>query len=171
MKKRYAVLAISLIAVIVLALGSFAYLSKTGTSRSKVASSNLKVKLLLTEDGKELSQGEIKVMPGESRQIAAGVKNVGKEDAWIRVKIGSLELLELSGRNDEDWKEKDGYWYYSKIVPSGEETSPLFRGVKASEEAGNDDAGKSVDLKIEAQGTQAKHNGGEALEAKGWPEA
>ena len=174
MNKKYLAASAALIAIIVLVLGSVAYFSKTGTSKSVVKSSDLKIELKMMEyidDVPQEVEGETSVMPGEYLHRMALVKNVGREDAWVRIKAVDLGLIELVEINEADWTEKDGYWYYNKELASGESTEPLFYGIRASEEAGNESAGEELTLNIDAQATQVKHNGSTALEAKGWPEA
>ena len=174
MKKRYIAISAAIIAIIVLALGSAAYLSKSGITESTVRSSNLKIELVMMEykdDVPTEAEGTVEIMPGDYVHRMATVKNGGKEPAWVRIKIADQEKLELIELNEANWREDDGYWYYRSKLDPGKTTEPLFYGIRVREEAGNEDAGKSITLDIDAEGVQTKHNGSTALEVKGWPEA
>lgn len=64
------------------------------------------------------------------------IKNTGSSDCYVRVKVFcgsqfSIEYTDDSGK----WSKGDGdYWYYSDIVPAGEETSELLVKIVVPEE-------------------------------------
>ena len=178
MKRKYLILALSLLCILGVVGGSYAVYSKSIQTESVITSSSLEVELVVLEevDGEsKVVSGSVKVTPGASLSRLASVKNIGNEPAWIRMMIEKDgepmvddPTMMLEGL-DSSWIYQDGYWYYSEIVEPGESTTNLFSGITFSESLGNEDAGKEISLEIKAQGVQSEHNGNDVLSALGWP--
>ena len=141
------------------------------------------------------------VLPGEVVKQSADIENSGEQPFWTRVRVG-VEILDQSNNalpttvenaygvevpvisfnistanplGDEptgNWVEKDGWYYYTGAVEKGDTVTP-FTEVTFAAEAGNDYQGCSINITVEAQGVQVKHNeipeGGSILDVKGWP--
>ena len=174
MKKNKIAFIISAIVILALIGGSVAYYTTSKVAKSKISASNLKIELVMEGDPG-------KINPGETKNRTAKVKNAGKETSWIRVEAnlvidGKEEVaannpyMLFKDLNATDWEWKDGYFYYKQPLESGKTTSELFTGVTLKENLENELNGKSINLKVNAQGTQKKHNGSKATEAKGWPQ-
>lgn len=185
MNKKPIVLALSIICILVLAGGSIAYFTATGSARNAVTTSTLDVELIVQEeiDGiKNVVSGNVSIMPGEAKSRIATVKNTGKEPAWIRLKVDYVSgddvvpametsVVEINDINEADWDYRDGFWYYREELKAGETTPPVFTEIAAGTDIGNDLANSEMTLQFEAQGTQSKNNGTSSVEAKGWPES
>ena len=126
------------------------------------------------------------IMPGTSVTKIAEVKNTGKSDAWVRVRINTTVtrkisdnesvLLDASGigldLDETNWvKSGDNSYYYQKVLAPGETTEPLLRSVRFDQTMGNDYAGVQVDVCLKAEAVQSANNGQTVFEAAGWPSA
>lgn len=70
------------------------------------------------------------------------IKNISDKNAcYVRVKAfcGSQFAIEYSS-TEGDWEQRDGddYWYYTKVVPAGGETSQLLAHITVPEEQKDD---------------------------------
>lgn len=114
------------------------------------------------------------VYPGMSVDKKVHVKNHGSVDSMVRIhfqkqfgtrtqdgifqKDDSLdpELIEITC-NDQCWKEKDGYWYYTEVLKAGEQTKePLFESFRVSENADNRYKGKEAEIIVYMDSVQAE---------------
>lgn len=188
MNRKKAALITSIICILALVGGTIAYYTATSDiTQSTVTASNLKVELVMMEDtgsGQATVSSSTPISPGETKSRIAVVKNTGKEPAWVRVKAnlvvgnesywaGETPYSQLEGIDDgTNWTAdyENGYWYYKKILEPGETTPALFTGISMYTDLEDEIGGQDINLKVNAQGTQSKHNGNSALEAKGWPE-
>ena len=74
--------------------------------------------------------------------------------------------------NEQDWTEKDGWWYYADAVNTGAATKPLMTGVSFDGVNMTNEYQKSIlEIVIYAQAVQASNNGTNALDAAGWTTA
>ena len=124
------------------------------------------------------------IMPGTSVTKIAEVKNTGKSDAWVRVRINTTVtrkisdnesvLLDASGiglnLNETSWVKNGDSYYYQKALAPGETTEPLLRSVSFNQTMGNDYAGVQVDVCLKAEAVQSANNGQTVFEAAGWPD-
>ena len=111
------------------------------------------------------------------------VKNVGKEPAYVRVKL-ALRAQDPQGTEvdasslkatytfeDPQWVEKDGWYYFKKPLAQDEMTGALITAVqfdvRAAQELTNNGL---VHLDIVTQGVQVKNNAESVFDAEGWPE-
>ena len=72
-----------------------------------------------------------------SKHIA--VENVGDTDAIVRVAVFAGDFASVN--TGSDWKLKNGWYYYDKVLKAGETTPELFVSVKA-------EASKQADFNI-----------------------
>lgn len=183
MKKRIMVLAALVICLSIVATGSLAYFTATGTARNVITSGNIDIEL---KEMAELPDGTLApfedlegVMPGEDVSKIVSVVNTGESAAYVRLEVTKAIELEGAGEadpallaldlNTESWMEKDGYYYYNKPLAPGAETEPLFTTVTFSEKMDNIYQSCTVVLTVQAHATQVANNGTDPLAAAGWP--
>jgi len=123
------------------------------------------------------------IMPGMEVSKIVSVVNKGESPAYIRVKVdkkiklvnGSTENADPSlvyyDVNKKDWTEKDGYYYYNKVLEPKAETEALFTTVTFNIAMGNLYQGSKAYIDVNADAVQVANNGASALEAAGWPVA
>lgn len=132
----------------------------------------------------------------ELASIAVGtdarVINGGCRDMWIRASVrqaGDAEGAEGSSASEADWElisdsiaghateedmqegvwipDSDGYYYYSKPVPPGEQSKPLFREVKGRGASSPADLSGAEDrVRVQAEGIQVNWIGETAESGK-----
>lgn len=196
MKKKILVLALAMVFVSLMALGSAAYFTVEGRATNIITTGT--VSLSLDEHLEEGKWTEVKdsndvtvawqlkdrVMPGMTVAKKPTVKNDGTQPFFLRAKVqvtvtnrgevlpSSVVLLQ---QMPSGWTEQDGWLYYTQegsdaVAPGAEVV--LFDGVKLAEEAGNPYQNSTVTITVQAQAVQVKNNPGtDALTAQGWPEA
>lgn len=196
MKKKILVLALAVVFVSLMALGSAAYFTVEGRATNIITTGT--VSLSLDEHLEEGKWTEVKdsnavtvawqlndrVMPGMTVAKKPTLKNDGTQPFFLRAKVqvtvtnggevlpSSVVLLQ---QMPSGWTEQDGWLYYTQegsdaVAPGAEVV--LFDGVKLAEEAGNPYQNSTVTITVQAQAVQVKNNPGtDALTAQGWPEA
>ena len=184
MKRKILCLSVLAIMLAILAVGSLAYFTAEGRARNVITTGSVEIELNEWSDENKTKPFEnLKgVMPGMTVTKIAEIKNTGKSDAWIRVKIektielkreGTPEtgLVEL-GLNTTEWTEKDGYYYYNKALKPGETTEPIFTNVTFKATMGNEYQNATAKVDVYAQAVQTANNpatGGDVTTVKGWP--
>ena len=180
MKKIKVLLVVCLMLIVGLVGTSDAFITKTGTAKSNVVASSLNIEVVMLEEvdgSRKVVSSDTSFVPGATKSRIATVKNIDKQPAWLRVKLevetseGTKSLDDFSGitlndLNNTEWTYKEGYFYYTSILNPGETTKELFKSVSFDEHLKND---SSLNLKVNAEATQSKHNGSTVFEAKGWP--
>ena len=197
MKKKILVLALAVVFVSLMALGSAAYFTVEGRATNIITTGTVSLSLdEHLEEGKwtEVKDNDVtvawqlkdRVMPGMTVAKKPTLKNDGTQPFFLRAKVeksvvaadketampADVVLIEFP----EGWIEgNDGWLYYtpegSDAVAPGAEVV-LFDGVKLAEEAGNQYQNSTVTITVQAQAVQVKNNPGtDALTAQGWPEA
>lgn len=195
MKKKILVLALAVVFVSLMALGSAAYFTVEGRATNIITTGTVSLSLdEHLEEGKwtEIKDNDVtvawqlkdRVMPGMTVAKKPTLKNDGTQPFFLRAKVqvtvtnggevlpSSVVLLQ---QMPSGWTEQDGWLYYtpegSDAVAPGAEVV-LFDGVKLAEEAGNPYQNSTVTITVQAQAVQVKNNPGtDALTAQGWPEA
>ena len=197
MKKRLLALAVLMICLSLISLGTLAYFNAEDTAHNVISSGSVKIELVEKtkgEDGTTVdfpADGLKNVMPGTAASKIVTVKNTGDAAAYVRVRVGSAiyaagetESLPLTitvgeetvdvltmDYNTENWtKGEDGFWYYNKALKVGESTEALFETVTFHKLMGNAYQNSKATVDVAAQATQVANNGSSAVEAKGWPE-
>lgn len=189
MKKKILFCFLVLGVVAMSSIGTLAYFTSEDTAVNAITAGDIEIKLnetALSDDGQTtvpFANRQIGIMPGTTVSKIVSVENIGSQPAYIRVKL-EKEIL-LSGDKTEeadpslitcdinlnDWTEKDGWYYYNSILPSGEETKPLFTKVMFDADMDNLYENSKTQIKINAEATQTANNGKNALAAAGWPES
>ena len=186
MKKKVIVLALVVIALSIMAVGTAAYFTAEDTATNVITTGNVSIKLLETSasnQGKEpVPFKDVSgIMPGTTVSKIAQVENNGANGVYVRVAVvkaielaegiqatPNTELLTLD-INTKDWTLKDGYYYYNAELKPGETTEPLFTTVSFASDMGNEYQGCKTTVSVLAYATQSANNGASALEASGWP--
>ena len=198
MKKKILVLALAVVFVSLMALGSAAYFTVEGRASNIITTGTVSLSLdEHLEEGKwtEIKDNDVtvawqlkdRVMPGMTVAKKPTLKNDGTQPFFLRAKV-RVTVTPANGGEDlpnsvvllqqmpSGWTEQaDGWLYYtpegSDAVAPGAEVV-LFDGVKLAEEAGNPYQNSTVTITVQAQAVQVKNNPGtDALTAQGWPEA
>lgn len=92
-------------------------------------------------------------------KVEPGVKNVGSSKVFVRLYSNLLDTSTLSTDAvtiDTNWvREKDGYYYYKKILSPNETTEKLFKDMKAE---GISDTNVNLDFYCEAVCSESYDN-------------
>ena len=184
-KKRILCLTVLVICLAMLATGTMAYFVAEETAYSVITTGCLYMELKQeTADGQPLLQeGVLNVVPATAADQVAYVKNRGSVPFFTRVLVekkiipaeGSdaqldTELVTLN-INEDDWTEKDGFYFYKRILRPGQKTAPLYTEVGFAPEMGNEYMNARVEIRVLAQAVQSANNGTDATLALGWSEA
>ena len=190
MKKRIFAFAVVVICLSILASTTLAYFTDTAVARNVITSGGVDIAI---EEWQETPAGlipypsqPITVMPGISVSKIVTVRNQDAQ-SFIRVKL-VLTLKDATGKemeitsetmekiihlimNNQDWTEKDGWWYYGSAVNTGEATKPLMTGVSFDGINMTNEYQKcTLEIHVYAQAVQTANNGNTVMEAAGWPE-
>jgi len=187
MKKRLVSLAVIISCLAVLSTGTYAYFTTEETTHNIITTGNVQIAIRETMLDPTNKNNEIpyidaeNILPGDSISKIVRIENIGKSDAWVRVKVekditlaagqtgnANIGLIEVDF-NTADWTEKDGYYYYNHKLDAGEKTSALFEEVVFSKSMDNIYQNCTINVDVKAQGTQVDNNGTKAIDAKGWP--
>lgn len=192
MKKKILLAAAIVICMAIGAAGTLAYFTAEDTAHNVITSGNVKIELVeQTQDGdgnltdfpKEGIHG---IMPGAQVSKIVRVKNTGKNEAWIRVRV-EAQLFNADGSSlpqetpsgapvldftmGENWHmDFDGYLYYAKPLAAGESTEVLFDTVRFAPEMDNAYQNCTANLVISAQAVQTANNGDTVTQAADWPD-
>ena len=191
MKKRK-ILLISIFTIIlaIAVMGSSAFFNAEDTAHNVITSGSVNIAVVETMlDGTELKafpeEGITGVMPGSTVSKIVSIRNTGRSDAWIRVRV-SIEVKDGEGLPldtgvvgftvEGPWFDGgDGYYYYGETVPAEKETQVLFREVRFDPDMGNEYQNCTAYIKIEAEAVQTANNpipdGGTVRDVAGWPGA
>lgn len=184
MKRKILCLSVIAIMLAILAAGTIAYFTADGRARNVITTGSVEIELKewaddnKTEPFKDLEG----VMPNTTVTKIAEIKNIGKSDAWIRVKIQKSIELKYEGNpdtdlvelnlNDTDWITDGEYYYYKNALKPGETTTPIFTSVTFKAAMGNEYQGAKATVDIYAQAVQTANNpatDGDVKTVKGWP--
>ena len=175
MKKKLLMLSAAAICIAILAAGTLAFFTTTGSVDIKLYEWGNDEKTEPFEDIEGL-------LPGMEVTKIAEVKNTGGAEAWIRVRITKDIALQGDGEADPDmvsldlnkefWAQgDDGYIYYTRALKPGETTEPVFTTVRFDAAMGNEYQDAKATVDVLAQAVQTANNGTSARDAQGWPAA
>lgn len=183
MKKKLLILSLAAICLAITAIGTLAYFTSEGTAHNVITTGGVEITVQeWADEGKTKPFEDLTgIMPGMTVTKIAEIKNTGASDAWVRVKVekninlqgegtSDTSLVELT-LNTADWTEKDGYYYYTKVLKPGEVTAPIFTAVTFKPDMGNEYQNATATVDVVAQAVQTANNGTSALTASGWPAA
>lgn len=181
MKRKLLILSVLAICLSTLAAGTLAYFTAEDTAHNVITTGGIDITVQEWADAEKTRpfQDLAGVMPNTTVTKIAEVRNTGGAEAWVRVKVeksirlqgqgtADAALVELT-RNTADWTEKDGYYYYNKVLKPGEVTVPVCTAVSFHADMSNAYQNATATIDIFAQATQSANNGNTAMDAQGWP--
>ena len=183
MKKKLLILSLAAICLAITAIGTLAYFTSEGTAHNVITTGGVEIAVQEWADEEKTKPFEnlTGVMPNTTVTKIAEVKNTGASDAWVRVKVEKAIKLTGDGIpdvsmvqldvNTTDWTEKDGYYYYTKVLKPGEVTAPIFTAVTFKPDMGNEYQNATATVDVTAQAVQTANNGATVMDAQGWPNA
>ena len=183
MKKKLLILSLAAICLAITAIGTLAYFTSEGTAHNVITTGGVEIAVReWADEDKQTPFEDLKgIMPGMTVTKIAEIKNTGASDAWVRVKVEKNIKLQGEGTSDTglveltlnttDWTEKDGYYYYTKVLKPGEVTAPIFTAVTFKPDMGNEYQNATATVDVVAQAVQTANNGETVTDAKGWPNA
>ena len=183
MKKKLLILSLAAICLAITAIGTLAYFTSEGTAHNVITTGGVEIAVQEWADVEKTKPFEdlTGVMPNTTVTKIAEVKNTGASDAWVRVKVEKAIKLTGDGIpdvsmvqldvNTTDWTEKDGYYYYTKVLKPGEVTAPIFTAVTFKPDMGNEYQNATATVDVVAQAVQTANNGATVMDAQGWPNA
>lgn len=184
-RKRMLSLAVIICGLSILATGTAAYFVAEETAYNVITTGCLYMELEEeTTGGAPWPEEGIKnILPGMTVDKVVTVRNIGSVPFFTKISMDQVitpapgveaeltfEYITLD-LNEEQWIEKDGQYYYYRILEPGEETEPLFTTVSFAPEMGNEYMGATVEIYVLAQAVQSANNGEDPLEALGWSES
>lgn len=183
MKRKLLILSVLAICIATLAAGTLAYFTSEGKAHNVITTGGVEITVQeWADEGKTKPFEDLTgVMPNTTVTKIAEVKNTGASDAWVRVKVEKNIKLQGEGKpdtglveltlNTADWTEKDGYYYYTKVLKPGEVTAPIFTAVTFKPDMGNEYQNATATVDVTAQAVQTANNGATVMDAQGWPNA
>lgn len=184
MKRKILCLSVIAIMLAILAAGTIAYFTAEGRARNVITTGSVEIELKewADENKTEPFKNLEGVMPNTTVTKIAEIKNIGKSDAWIRVKIQKSIELKYEGNpdtdlvelnlNDRDWITDGEYYYYKNALKPGETTTPIFTSVTFKAAMGNEYQDAKATVDVYAQAVQTANNpatDGDVKTVKGWP--
>lgn len=185
-KKRIGLIATIVCCIAILASGTVAYFTAQETAYNVITTGALAMRLVEEgADGKPFpKEGITGVLPNMKVTKKVYVENTGDVDMYVRIALDTnvesmqdgVEKLPFDDHislniNKTDWTEKDGYYYYNRVLKPGEATEPLFTTVSFDAKMGNEYMNARVRIDVDAQAVQSKNNTDSPLNAAGWPKA
>ena len=183
MKRKLLILSVLAICIATLAAGTLAYFTSEGKAHNVITTGGVKIAVQeWADENKQTPFENLEgIMPGMTVTKIAEIKNTGASDAWVRVKVEKSIKLKGEGTpdtglvelalNTADWTEKDGYYYYTKVLKPGEVTAPIFTAVTFKPDMGNEYQNATATVDVTAQAVQTANNGATVMDAQGWPNA
>ena len=175
MKRKLLLIAVVIICCATLGFGSVAYFTASATAVNVITSGSIRIAIVeqqQNEDGTMAPYPEeaIPVMPGAEVSKIVTIRNEAEQEAWVRAKV-TIAVLDADGEpmevpermivlggGDAAWKEKDGFFYYTKPLAGAAETESLFETVTFDAEAmDNTYQGCTVTVSVAAQALQVKN--------------
>lgn len=185
MKRKLLLLSVMVICIAIAAAGTLAFFNGDATAHNVITTG--KVAIALHEKDADGNKFEDKsgVMPGASIDKIVTVENTGTAPAWIRVKLTPTITLDANNPQaknvtpdtslvtlvtGDDWTlGTDGWYYYTKPLEGGKNTTPALKTVTFATSMGNAYQGATATVDVLAQAVQCANNGTSAQTASGWP--
>lgn len=184
MKRKVVILTAFALVALLVAGGTMAWF--TGTARANIEYKAGTIKVEVNNGLKGLKQNTY-LNPGDCFKGDITFKNTGNKRAYLRVKLTSiwegtqedantdnvakydiLKKQKKSGNRYETyWVEKEGWWYYTKILQPGAETKPIINKLCFDEsKMDNKFQNAKFELKVDAEAIQVTHKA--YKNADGW---
>ncbi len=183
MKKKLFALSVMAMLIAICSFGTAAFYNAQDTAHNVITMGNVNIAISeWADEEKTIEFSNVDgVLPNTSVTKVVEIRNTGKSDAWVRVRIeknislnsdsdGDTGLI-LLDINEGAWIDgKDGYYYYSKKLSEDEVTEPIFTKVDFSKDMDNSYVGAVCSVEVFAEAVQSANNGDDVLSADGWPE-
>ena len=183
LKSRLAVVSLIAIVLTLLTQGTHAFYSTIGKATNVITSGNLELTIHeKTDQGTEFPAEGVYIVPGDVVSKVVTVENSCDHPFYLRVKlVYGVDSQELPSEecfklniNIENWFQKDGWYYYTKILQPGEETPEVFSHVEiVGSKVDTGYIGKTLSLTVLAQAVQSENNrpavDGDVSSVAGWP--
>ena len=184
MKKRLIGFSLILMMLAIIANSTIAYFTDQEEAINVITAGNIKIELnemMKNENGDLIAyQNDMIMVPNTTISKIVTVTNSGNQDAYVRIEVEKfIQTLNANNNldpsvieiaiNDEMWKELDGYYYYQAVLKPQQQSEPLFNEVYFRSDMGNEYQNCKAIIDIYAYSVQAKNNGNNVMEAKGWP--
>lgn len=161
MKKKKIKLLISSMAVAAILIGgTLAWFQFHDEMPNKFTVGSVKTSIHETFDPDQAKD----MQPGTTIKKDVTIKNNGKSDALLRVKINptwdkdntAVSSTDLTlNLNTKDWlKGNDGYYYYRHIFKSGATTTDLLQSVTLNKDLADDKAGQGFTVNVTSDAVQ-----------------
>ena len=169
-KRKILLLAAALCMIAILAVGgTLAYFTDTTDVENNIFTVG-NVDITLDEPKwEEQGKGDApEVYPGEALAKDPTVHNVGANPCFVRVRVSGLDCLGEAGmikyRTNyvvdtlgEGWvKHTDGYYYYTKVLETGADTTPVFDSIVIPTALTNGDGETEFHIDVQAYAVQAQ---------------
>ncbi len=183
MKKKLFALSVMAMLIAICSFGTAAFYNAQDTAHNVITMGNVNIAISeWADEEKTIEFSNVDgVLPNTSLTKVVEIRNTGKSDAWVRVRIeknisvnsdseGDTGLISLN-INEGSWIDgNDGYYYYSKKLTEDEVTEPIFTKVDFSKDMDNSYVGAVCSVEVFAEAVQSANNGDDVLSADGWPE-
>ncbi len=183
MKKKLFALSVMAMLIAICSFGTAAFYNAQDTAHNVITMGNVNIAISeWADEEKTIEFSNVDgVLPNTSVTKVVEIRNTGKSDAWVRVRIeknislnsdseGDTGLISLN-INEGSWIDgNDGYYYYSKKLTEDEVTEPIFTKVDFSKDMDNTYVGAVCSVEVFAEAVQSANNGDDVLSADGWPE-
>lgn len=165
--KKYICKAAGVLGILLLLLGisgAYAAFSDSVTVRNHIATGDINISLreYQKKNGKEISyRNPAEILPGDFISKIPRITNLGMP-CWIRVKISFQNSLETKEGFEEkhiegisrNWKKKGEYYYYTKILNTGESVD-FFTGVFVPSSWTEEHSGQKLQIGLQADAIQS----------------
>ena len=181
-KSRLLLIAITAILLTILTQPTLAYYTTFGTATNVVTSGNITLQINeMTDQGTKFPEKGVYIIPGDIVSKVVTVENICEHPFYLRVKlVYGADSNELPAEdcfklniNGENWKNHDGWYYFTGVLQPGEETPHVFSRVEiVGSQVDNSHIGKTLQLTVLAQAVQSENNpiqNGDTATAAGWP--
>lgn len=163
MKKRISLtLTAVALATLMLVGGTLAWFADSSTVSNKITTGSIDIKVEEPEYPGNDKPEVTNVTPGTVIPKDPTVFNIGKNSAYIRVKLtydqstlSEEKIASCLDFNVKDWTLVNGYYYYNSIVVAGDHTNPLFNAVTIQEGWDNDEMNAAMNIKVDANAIQS----------------
>jgi hypothetical protein len=82
----------------------------------------------------------------------------------VEVKKSTIsDYVEIEFTDNGDWYYENGYFYYTKVLASGQSTTPLIKAVRLKNDVGDEMINATYNLKVNDESTQATKEAAEGV--------
>ncbi len=166
--------------------GTSAYFASSSVAHNIITTGGVTIELIedtdeIGEDGRPVPFVNIEdAMPGDRISKMPKIKNVDSGEIYVRMRVmprveypnGRVDKMTFSAFSPDisrSWSPKDGYYYFTRPLASGETTNALFTTLTIPKYLDEDQEGAKYIIKIKGEAVQRANNGETVFDAQGWP--